>query len=154
MTAVATQQAVHVDDDGFVRAPKGLCYRVLTDVAGWPAWWPGCEVRPAPGHDDAFAVRLDAGPLRRVVRVVVRPHAWRHDEGFALDVAGDLRGRGEFWLEEGWGGTVVHHLLAAEVAAPRPRTVLPAYRAAVRLGLGGLKDALQAEVRRRLDLAP
>ncbi len=144
---------VHVDDDGFARAPKGLTYRVLTNVAAWPVFWPGCEVRPAPGHDDAFAVRFGAGPLCTPVRLVLRPHSWRHDEGFAFDVRGDLHGRGEFWLEEGWGGTVVHHLLAAEVRATPARNVLPSYRAAVRRGLCGLKDALQFEVRRRLELS-
>ncbi len=154
MSASATQATqLQVDDDGFVRAPKGLTYRILTDLGGWPGFWPGCEVRPAPGQGGAFAVRLQASSLVRPVRLVLRPHTWRHDEGFAFDLRGDLHGRGEFWLEAGWGGTVIHHLAAASVEADRPHTLGPAYRAALRRGLGGLKDALQGEVRRRLELS-
>lgn len=142
---------VHVDDDGFVRAPRGLAYRVLTDLGQWPTFWPGCRVA---ARGDAFEVLLRPDRWSRPLPLVLRPHAWRHDEGFAVDVDGALRGRGEFWLEAGWGGTVVHHLLAAEVVSGRPHRVLPAYRAALRRGLCGLKDSLQSDVRRLLDLTP
>lgn len=151
---------LHVDDDGFVRAGAPLVYRRLTDIGSWGRWWPGVRVRPAdpprsapadaasdgPGErpDEAWRLRLTSGLVRLDVTVV--PHAWRLDTGFALALSGDLDGRAEFWLERGWDGTVVHHVLAATTSRRRPRRVLRAYRRVVRQGLWALKDAVQAEV--------
>jgi hypothetical protein len=156
---------LHVDDDGFVRAGAPLVYRRLTDIAAWERWWPGVRVRPAdpppsapapassgplrggPGHDvgdEAWRLRLTSGLVR--IDVTAVPHAWRLDTGFALALSGDLVGRAEFWLERGWGGTVVHHVLAATTPRRRPRRVHHAYRRVVRRGLWGLKDVVHAEV--------
>lgn len=144
---------LHVDDAGFVRAPAGLVYRRLTDIGRWPTWWPG--VRTTAMADGAgretWAVDLSVG--WRGLRVAVQPHTWRHDTGFTMTVTGDLDGRAEFWLEPAAGGTVVHHLLSAE-AAGRARTALHLYRACLRRGLWGLKDAVQTEVRTAVGLAP
>lgn len=128
---------LHVDDDGFVRAPAADCYGVLTHVAAWPTWWPGTRVADRSGKDH-FAVTIGRG-LRRT-RLDVRAHGWRHERGFRLAVTGDLTGDVEFWLEEGWGGTVVHHL--ATLAGRRPG-VHRRYRRWARRGLWGVKDAVQ-----------
>jgi hypothetical protein len=155
---------LHVDDDGFVRAPVDLVYRRLTDVAGWPAWWPGTVVRPLPAEpapdagpgnptDECWAVELRGAPLRRV-RVAARLHGWRHELGFSLALRGDVEGHAEFWLEPDYGGTVVHHLLIGRTELVHPLRVYKDYRRALRRGLWGLKDLLQLEVRTSVGLEP
>jgi hypothetical protein len=155
---------LHVDDDGFVRAPVELVYRRLTDVAGWPAWWPGTVVRPLPPEpapdagpgnptDECWAVELRGAPLRRV-RVAARLHGWRHELGFSLALRGDVEGHAEFWLEPDYGGTVVHHLLIGRTELVHPLRVYKDYRRALRRGLWGLKDLLQLEVRTSVGLEP
>lgn len=155
MTGPATPVLLHADDATFIRAPESLVYRRMTDLAAWPAWWPGCEVAHLPGGAGAerFAVRLDIGRGRSLA-CTVRPHGWRHDLGVVLALGGDLEGRGELWLDPRGGGTVVHHVLAATTPLTRPVRVLAAYRRAVRAGLWGLKDLLQVEVRTAVGLAP
>jgi hypothetical protein len=161
---VTAAVAIHVDDDGFVRAPAPLVYRRLTDVRAWPTWWPGVVVqrRPperAPGAapdaspDEVVALELAGAPGRRV-RLTARLHRWRLDTGFAMDLRGDLDGHAEFWLEPGWGGTVVHHLVIATSTHPKPLAVHADHRRAVRRGLWALKDALELEVRTSVGLQP
>ncbi len=139
---------LHVDDDGFLRAPAALTYRRLTDVAGWDGWWPGLAVTPLPERlpDEVVAFELRPAPGRRL-RCTARLHGWRHDAGFSLELAGDLRGHAEFWLEPGWGGTVVHHLLVGATDHPQPLQVLADYRRVLRRGLWACKDRLELEVR-------
>lgn len=139
---------LHVDDDGFVRAPAALVYRRLTDVASWDAWWPLLTVTPEPQHhpDEVVTLELRPAPGRRL-RMSARLHGWRHDAGFRLELRGDVRGDAEFWLETGWGGTVVHHLLVGATDHPRPLQVLADYRRVLRRGLWACKDRLELEVR-------
>jgi hypothetical protein len=155
---------LHVDDDGFVRAPADLVYRRLTHVAAWPTWWSGLRVRPlppepdpeaAPGAplDERWALELRGAPLRRV-RVAARLHGWRHERGFSLALSGDVEGHAEFWLEPDFGGTVVHHLLIGRTAQPHPLRVYRDYRRALRRGLWGLKDLLHVEARTSAGLTP
>lgn len=146
---------LHVDDDAFVRAPTPLVYRRLTDLGGWPEWWPGVRTvaRPTPDDSERWAVLLERSARRRLA-LNVRAHAWRHDAGFRLDLAGDLEGWAEFWLEPGWSGTVVHHVMVASTGSSRPLKVLEDYRAVLRRGLWGLKDDLQTDVRRAVGMTP
>lgn len=161
---MTTAVPLHVDDDGFVRAPAALVYRRLSDVAGWPDWWARARVRPmppergpdaAPGDpaDEVWALDLPVAPLRRL-RLAARLHGWRHEQGFVLALRGDVEGRAEFWLEPASGGTVVHHLLNADVPAERLRTLHRDYRRAMRRGLWGLKDRLHLEARTSAGLQP
>lgn len=129
---------LHVDDDGYVRGDAADCYRTLTDVAGWPQWWPGTRVDGLRGND-RFRVRIGRWP--RVLGLEVRAHAWRHERGFRLAVSGDLEGEVEFWLEPGWDGTVVHHLATLRGGG---RGTARRYRRWVRRGLWGVKDRVQA----------
>lgn len=155
---------LYVDDDGFVRAPAPLVYRRLTHVLAWPEWWPGIEVVERPPErapdatdatepDEVVGLELVGAPGRRV-RLTARLHDWRLDAGFALSLRGDIQGRAEFWLERGWGGTVVHHLVVATTEHPQPLTVHADYRRAVRRGLWALKDLLELEVRTGAGLSP
>lgn len=146
---------LHVDDDGFVRAPAPLVYRRVTDVLAWDRWWPQLSVAPreAAGPDQVVAVELRPAPGRRL-RYDARLHGWRHDAGFSLALSGDVRGHAEFWLEPGWGGTVVHHLLIGATDHPRPLQVLADYRRVLRRGLWACKDRLELEVRTGAGAAP
>lgn len=145
---------LHLDDDGFVRAPAGLVYRRLTDVGRWPTWWHGVRTTPmADGSDrEVWAVELSRDRLRGL-RVAAWPHTFRHDTGFTLALTGDVVGQAEFWLEPTHGGTVVHHLLQGE-ATRSPRHTLVTWRTVVRRGLWGLKDAVQTEVRTAVGMRP
>lgn len=146
---------LYVDDDGFVRAPRSLVYRRLTDIGAWPDWWRGVRVRSMPPRqgDETWGLEL-AGRRTRRLRVAARAHGWRHNEGFALALAGDLEAHAEFWLEEVGGGTVVHHVLTGRTPLRRPLQVHADYRRALRRGLWGLKDALQLEARSAAGLEP
>ncbi len=132
---------LHVDDDGFVRAPVAAVYPVLTHLTAWPDWWPATRVTERRGRD---RVRIVVGrvPGRRLV-MEARAHGWRHDAGFHLELTGSVEGTVEFWLEEGWDGTVVHHL--ATLRAPG-RGAARRYRRWARAGLWGCKDQVQADV--------
>lgn len=146
---------LHTDDAGFVRGPAWLVHRRLADISGWPGWWLGTRVRPAPSGagTGTWLVELRGAPLRRL-RLIVRPHSWRHPVGFRLEVSGDLTGEAEFWLEPGHGGTTVHHLLTARTDRPAPARLRTEYRRAVRRGLWGLKDVVQLEARASAGLLP
>ena len=92
------------------------------------------DARRLPGRGGGTRLRAVAG-------------GWRHDRGFRLALSGDLDGAAEFWLEPGWGGTVVHHVLLARTDRDDGAAVLQAYRWWLRQGLWALKDLLQAQER-------
>jgi len=147
---------LHVDDAGFVRAPAFMVYRRLTHIGAWPSWWPGVRVReaaPSSSGEAMWSIELAAARARRL-RYALRPHGWRPEQGFHMDVDGEVVGTAEFWLEPTNGGTVVHHLLAARSSSPRPARVLADHRRAIRQGLWGLKDAVQLEARTSIGLTP
>lgn len=148
---------LHVDDDAFVRAPVALVYPRLTDVAGWARWWPGVRTElatPGAADEERWHVSYRVRRGRRPIRVTGSPGQWRHDAGFRMDVEGDLTGWSEFWLEDAFGGTVVHHLLVASTDRGRPVRTLGDYRLVLRRGLWQLKDDLQREVRAAQGAAP
>lgn len=143
-----------VDDDAFIRAPRPLVYRRLTDVAGWPRWWQGMQVDVHHAGDgtEQFAVSW-RGTRRTRVRLMISLRDFRHDLGFALDLRGDVAGRGEYWLEDVNGGVTVHHVCDGRTAGEALPT-LEAYRQMVRQGFFGLKDAVQCEVRTAVGQQP
>ena len=146
---------LHLDDAGFVRAPRPLVYRRITHVANWPFWWPGARVSAAPsvGGDEVWNLEF-RGAVGRRLRLAARTHTWRHEHGFSLALAGDVDGAAEFWLEAVGGGTVVHHLVVGRTDVPHPLRVLADYRRALRRGLWGFKDALHVEMRTSAGLVP
>lgn len=143
---------IHVDDDGFVRAPAPLVYRRLTDIGSYGDWWPGLAVERLDTEPEAWRFRMRHGLTS--LRFEGVPGSWRLDTGFVLTVTGDLEGRAEFWLERVGGGTTVHHLLVARTARRRPLRALRAYRRVLRRGLWAFKDRLQSEVRAGSGLHP
>lgn len=154
-TATLARVEFDVSDDAFVRAPGPLVYRRLTDLGAWPDWWPDARVAPVgtPRGAELFALRLRERPCRRL-DLVVHPHGWRLDTGFAYTVEGDLDGRGEFWLERDHGGTVVHHLLRCRVTRRGAGRHVARYRRCLRRGLWSFKDSVESEVRAAMGLTP
>ena len=145
---------LHVDDDVFVRAPRQLVYRRVTDVASWPAWWRGVTVERQPDRDGRETWFVEARrDRRRSLRLLVSLHAFRHDTGVAMALTGDVTGQAEFWIDARDGGVVLHHVLSGRTA-DRPLSTLATYRRVVRRGMFGLKDAVQTEVRTAIGLRP
>ncbi|MBW3662120.1 MAG: hypothetical protein KY469_03385 [Actinobacteria bacterium] len=140
---------LHLDDDGFVRAPVPLVYRRITDIAAWEEWWPGLKVEPrsAPGEAERFDLTLRRRTALGSLRLEIRPHSWQHHDRFSFEYRGALVGHGQWWLEAGWGGTVVHHWFVGHSERRQPLKVLAAYRRALRRGLWGFKDHVQSLVR-------
>lgn len=145
---------LHLDDDIFVRAPTSVAYRRVTNMRDWAQWWRGCTVTPLDDVRGAEQWQIEFRHGRfGGLRMAGAPHRYQHDRSFRIDLAGDVDGFAEFWLEAVPGGTVVHHVLVAETSR-RPRRTLRVYRTAVRRGLWGLKDDLQTSVRSALGMAP
>lgn len=171
-----------LDDDVFIRATPPLVYRRLADPTTYPTWWPGfrlLEEHPVGDTWDAEAVASgdlhtvgvigrprEPGaawfrcelkvPRVRPIRLTCRPYRFRPGKGIYLDLDGDVVGTLEWWLEEGYGGVVVHHLARSRVAdhRRRPTSVVRAYRWAHRRAMWGLKDVVQSEVRELVGLEP
>ena len=141
MTPRRTPVPVAVDDAGFVRVPEAHCYPVLTDVAAWPRFWPATEVVDH-GRD---RLSLTAGTWPRRLLVEVTAGSWRHDAGFTMTLGRDLEGTWEVWLEPGFGGTVVHHVVAARA---RRGWAPGTFRRWLRRGTWALKDELEHAARR------
>lgn len=150
----AAMHPLSVDDDAFIRAPRPLVYRRLTDVAGWPRWWAGMQVDAHHTDDgrESFALSW-RGSRRRQVRLMVSLLDFRHDLGVAMDLRGDVAGRAEYWFEDVAGGVTVHHLCDGRTAA-KVLPTLVAYRQMIRQGFFGLKDVVQTEVRTAVGQTP
>ena len=174
---------LHLDDDGFVRAPPLLVYERVADPSTYSAWWRGFRLLlaepfggswdaeaiaagpPAPGEFEGrppkpgrsrFAFQLRSGLVGRPFTIGAKPYRFRPGKGVHLAVTGDLVGTIEWWLEEGWGGTVVHQLVRAELRGDDgvvARRRAAACRVALRRGLWGLKDAVEGDVREVAGLA-
>ncbi len=180
-TLTSEMTRLDIDHEAFVRAPRDLVYARLLDVSSYPSWWTGfrmdhermagptwdheattgpprkpggLEGRPPEPGETEFRFRLtDRRFWRRAVRLTARPYRFRPGKGLFYDLHGDLEGAAEWWLEEGSGGTVVHHLTKADVQRGGARTA-DTYRRAIRRGAWGLKDVVQSEVRDRIGLHP
>ena len=151
---------LHLDDDSFVRAPIESVFARLVDVPSYPTWWPGAQVRRLPDaplerNYERFDLRLESlSPYRRSVRIVARPHSVRPGLGLWIEVKGDFDGHAEWWLEEGFGGTVVHAMLRATTDRRAPLRLFDTYRRSVRRAMWSLKDVTQTEARVEVGLAP
>ncbi len=106
-----------------------------------------CGLRPR--------LRVFRWPRWQGIKLIARPYRFRPGKGVFLHCRGDVEGTVEWWLEPGWDGVVVHHLVRCRVARRRrQRRVAADYRLALRQGMWGLKDDVQSEVRELAGLAP
>lgn len=136
----------HATDELYIEAPPEAIQRALAALSDDASWWPGARTGGEYGR-----VRVDAPVGRRFARVRFQAGIgpMREWEGFTwfLD-RGELHGRAEWWLESFKAGTIVHYYLDVERGdAGRRRRMSSAvrrHRWAVRRGLNGLKDRLEA----------
>jgi len=157
-------------DASLVRAPVGAVYATLTDVDGWPDWWPDCRTSRVtstggdgvPVPHDRHRLVLGRGPL--ALRLEMSVSGWRHDVGMqvelvparagrrsrARDAGADAAVRTEWWLEPVAQGVVVHHLVRASGSRGQRRRL----RRRVALGMQALKDHLELAVAVALGQVP
>jgi hypothetical protein len=134
-------------DEFFIDAPPIRVYGALIEPAGVPEWWPGARAGTKDGR-----MTLRAPGFRRLARPVsfeVRLDGMRPGEGVTWWLErGELRGRGEWWLEGFKAGTIVHYYLDVErgdrAGRRRMSSAVRRHRWAVRRGVNALKDRLEA----------
>ena len=133
-------------DEFFIDARPARVLDELAEADRVRAWWPGVRVT---GVDGRVRVRApSAGGLRRPVVFEARLDGLRPGEGLTWWLErGELRGRGEWWLEPFKEGTIVHYYLDVERGnrgrRRRMSTAVRRHRWAVRRGVNALKDLLE-----------
>lgn len=131
-------------DEVFIEAPPETIDHALLHIHEAHAWWPGGRARGGYGWTE---LDLPTGKRNERIRFKARIDGARPGEGFSwLFEAGALAGRAEFWLERYRHGTIIHHFLTVDPAGPGPSPAsrVRRYRWAIRRGLNGLKDHLDA----------
>ena len=138
--------ATNTTDEFFIDAQPARVLDELADAEHIKEWWPGARVSRA---GDRIKVRAPA--FRRVSAAVAfeaRPDGFRPGEGLTWWLeSGELRGRGEWWLEAFKDGTIVHYYLDVERGdrggARRMSSRVRRHRWAIRRGVNALKDQLE-----------
>lgn len=134
---------VNTTDEIFVDAPPEDVYRALITFGKDASWWPGAKTQT---QGTTIRLVLPAGRVARV-RLHARVDNVRPDEGLVWWFeAGDIAGRGEWWLERFKDGTIVHYFLEAERGAKRARSLpsrIRRHRWAIRRGMNALKDEME-----------
>lgn len=131
-------------DDVYIEAPPDQVHRALLQAGAQAPWWPHTRVRP---DGVAADIRARVSPVRLPVRFRVTVGTVRPGAGFVWHLDGrEVRGTVEWWLEPFKAGTIVHHVLDVERAGLRRLSAASRrHRWAMRRGMLGLKDALEAE---------
>lgn len=138
--------AVNTTDEFFIDAPPARVLDELANAGRIRAWWPGARV-----SDEGQRLRVRAPAFRSLSAAVVfeaRLDGFRPGEGLTWWLErGELRGRGEWWLEAFKDGTIVHYYLDVEPGdrgrARRMSSRVRRHRWAVRRGINALKDQLE-----------
>ncbi|WP_028846585.1 MULTISPECIES: SRPBCC family protein [Thermocrispum] len=100
-----------------VAAPAELVFREVTDVSGYPRWWP--DVRSVLRLDDDTAEVVCRAMLP--YRIVIRLHRVEEDPDagrLCVRLTGDLDGSLRAWVREHADGTVLE--IVQEVVARKP----------------------------------
>lgn len=132
-------------DDLFIKAPLEDVQRELLQLGAGDPWWPRARVETDGGR---LTLSVPAGrPLTRMkFRATISNIRPRQGLTWTLE-HGELRGRGEWWLEPFKDGTIVHYYLDVEPGDRgrfrRLASRVRRHRWAVRLGVNGLKDTLE-----------
>jgi hypothetical protein len=108
---------VEIADDTFIVAAPADVAAVVADEGRWRRWWP----------DLTLTVVRDRGPA-----------------GLVWAVRGPLDGEMEIWLEPVADGVVLHYLVRAEAAGPRPDRQRQRRTQAWKQHVHRLKDELEA----------
>lgn len=132
---------LYTSDDVYIQASADRIQEAILHVHEDRSWWPGVRAR------GGFAwLELDAptGRGNERIHLRLRIEDARPGQGFRwIFEGGDLDGHGEFWFEPAREGTIVHYLTTVQ-ERPRIASAVRAHRWAMRAGLNGLKDHLDA----------
>jgi hypothetical protein len=120
-------------DRAFVAASLDTVDATLVDTRHYARWWPGTS----PSGEDG-RIRL---PLRRG-GVEANPSGHRPGVGLWLELP-SYDGSLEWYLERFEEGTIVNAFLDVDLTGGRQERQLLRFRRSVRLGLFGLKRALE-----------
>ncbi len=131
--------AVAIHDRGYVHAPPRDVFEVVARLSEYPGWWARVTVRPA-SAETAQIILAGLGKVDVSIRIERPP------ESLILDVrSARVAGTFEWFLQpHGEAGTIANVLLGLSFAPGWGRRRELAYRTAVRRGLVGLKDLLEA----------
>ena len=108
---------VEIADDTFIVAAPLDVAAVVADAGRWRLWWPDLEL----------TVTRDRGPA-----------------GVVWAVHGPLEGEMEIWLEPVADGVVLHYLVRADTADPRPYRLRDRWTRGWKRHARRLKDELEA----------
>ena len=108
---------VEIADDTFIVAAPADVAAVVADAGRWRLWWPDLEL----------TVARNRGPA-----------------GVVWAVRGPLEGEMEIWLEPVADGVVLHYLVRADTADPRPDRLRERRTRDWKRNVHRLKDELEA----------
>ena len=138
-------------DEIFINVAAKDIIEAITRLSVDASWWPGARTSGAYGW---VAVSAPTGRPFSRVRFRADISSVREWEGFTWVLTeGELVGRAEWWIEAFKDGAIVHHYLDCTRGQRgrwrRAPAILRRHRWAIRHGLNGLKDALEARANAR-----
>lgn len=116
MRARSRPITVDIVDETFIDVPPPVLSTLVADARNQRQWWP---------HLQLSTVR-DRG---------VKGQKW--------DIAGEIVGTMEIWLEPFWEGVIVHHFVRGHVGARGRRDVATRHTLRWKRSVTGLKDLLE-----------
>ncbi len=136
---------VSVHDRGWIPGPPPDVYRIVESIHTYPSWWRGIKV------DDGDTERHVLLTLPGLGRVKASAAGQRAGVGVIVQLAGDVDGVLEWFLEPFKEGTVANVFLRLAARPRRWKRREQAYRSAVRASLVALRTVFEdrATVRAR-----
>ena len=128
---------VVVHDRGWVPAPPKEIYRVAQSIPTYPSWWRRADVEEGESGRHLFVTIAGLG------RVRASAAGERPGVGLIIQLAGDVDGVLEWFLEPFKDGTIVSFLLRLSTRPRRWERRQLAYRSAVREGLVALRTMFE-----------
>ena len=134
-------------DELYIDASPAKVFDAIVGLGVDRTWWPGAN---ASREGERLSVDAPAfGGLSPRVRFEANIGRVRPGEGLVWHLErGELRGRGEFWLEPFKDGTIVHYFLDVDPGdagrARRMSSRVRRHRWVLRRGVNALKDRLEA----------
>lgn len=134
----------NTQDEIFIYAPRTEVQRALLAFGHDPSWWAGARAK---AEGSRIRASVPVFGFRRRTRFEASVDGVREDgQGLTWWIdRGELRGRGEWWLESFGTGTIVHYFLEVErgPGLSRLSARVRRHRWAIRRGANSLKDKLE-----------